>query len=94
MKKIVLLISASVIVAFVVVYAADYLIWRIRGAMGKGAYSTLNVQYYYAIGEKNGKTEYDFQPPQTETCVNSWFPHSGFSPCWYERKHKEKMIRI
>lgn len=94
MKKIILPVLASVAAVAALLYAGDYLVWRIRDAMGKNAYSTLTVQYYYAIGEKNGKTEYDFQPPQTETCVNSWFPHSGYSPCWYERKHTEKMIRI
>ncbi len=39
-----------------------------------------------AIPEKNGKTEYEVDaqnPEQTITCVHSFFPHSGYSPCWY-----------
>ena len=39
-----------------------------------------------AIPEKNGETEYEVDaqnPEQTITCVHSFFPHSGYSPCWY-----------
>ena len=94
MKKIIAIVLAGLIAASVLAYAADYLIWRYKALMGHTPYGTLTVQYYYAIQKKNGKTEYDFQPPQQESCVNSLFPHSGYSPCWYERKHTEKAIRI
>ncbi|HZQ19577.1 MAG TPA: hypothetical protein VFA90_12710 [Terriglobales bacterium] len=94
MKKIFGGVVLTCVVFSAVVYACDYLIWRYRAATNHNAYGTLTVQYYYAIGEKNGKTEYDFQPPQQETCVNSLFSHAGNSPCWYERKHTEKAIRI
>ena len=87
-------ISVSLIAASALAYAADYLLWRYKSLTGHSPYGTVTVQYYYAIQEKNGKTEYDFQPPQQESCVNSLFPHAGYSPCWYERKHSEKAIRI
>jgi len=93
-KKIVFNTLAAILVAAAVVYAFDYLFWRFRLATGRTPYGTVTVQYYYAIGEKNNKTEYDFQPPQPETCVNALFPHSGYAPCWYERKHTEKAIRV
>lgn len=87
--------SAAILVALtVLIYVADYLFWRHRLATGRNACQTLTVQYYYAVGEKNGKTEYDFQPPQPEVCVNALFPHAGLKPCWYERKHTEKAITI
>ncbi|MGH9517868.1 MAG: hypothetical protein ACRD3P_19550 [Terriglobales bacterium] len=44
-------------------YAVDFLIWRNKLATGHGPYGTVMVQFYYAIEEKNGKTEYDYQPP-------------------------------
>lgn len=87
-------ILAGLIVASVLAYALDYLLWRYKLSTGRSPYGTLTVQYYYAIQEKNGKTEYDYQPPQQESCVNSLFPHAGYSPCWYERKHAEKAIKI
>jgi hypothetical protein len=94
MRKIMLGILAGLIVASVLAYALDYLLWRYKLSTGRTPYGTLTVQYYYAIQEKNGKTEYDYQPPQQESCVNSLFPHAGYSPCWYERKHTEKAIKI
>lgn len=94
MKKIFGGVVLVLVALAAIAYVCDYLIWRYRAATNHNAYGTLTVQYYYAIGEKNGKTEYDFQPPQQETCVNSLFPHAGDSPCWYEKKHTEKVIRI
>jgi hypothetical protein len=94
MRKIMASISVGLIAASALAYAADYLLWRYKLLTGHSPYATVTVQYYYAIQEKNGKTEYDFQPPQQESCVNSLFPHAGSSPCWYERKHPEKAIRI
>ena len=94
MKKIAILSMPALTAICVLLYAADYLIWRYKLATGHGPYSTVTVQFYYAIEEKNGKTEYDYQPPQPDTCVNAVLPHAGYSPCWYERKHPEKEIRI
>jgi hypothetical protein len=94
MKKIVALSLAALIAASALSYAVDYLLWRYKLATAHSPYSTVTVQFYYAIQEKNGKTEYDYQPPQQDTCVNSLFPHGGYSPCWYERRHPEKAIRI
>lgn len=94
MKKISALSLTALIVASVLFYGGDYLVWRTKVATGHSPYGTVTVQLYYAIQEKNGKTEYDFQPPQTDTCVNSFFPHVGYSPCWYERRHTQKAIKI
>lgn len=94
MKKTAAFSLIAVIAACVLLYAVDYLIWRYKLSTGQGPYGTVAVQFYYAIEEKNGKTEYDYQPPQPDTCVNSLFPHAGYTPCWYERKHPEKEIKI
>ena len=94
MKKIAALSLAALISAGSLVYAVDYLIWRYKLATDHSPYGTVTVQFYYAIEQKNGKTEYDYQPPQLDTCVNSLFPHAGYTPCWYERKHTEKEIKI
>jgi hypothetical protein len=94
MKKIVAWFVLLSLLSGGLVYTGDYLVWRLRLATGHNPYSTVTVQFYFAIGEKNGKTEYDFQPPQSETCVNSLIAHQGSPPCWYERRHPEKAIRI
>jgi hypothetical protein len=94
MKKIAALSLIALIIICALLYAADYLMWRYKLATGHGPYGTATVEFYYAIQEKNGKTEYHYQPPQPDTCVNALFPHAGYSPCWYERKHSEREIRI
>ena len=94
MKKIAALSLTALVAASLLFYEGDYVVWRYKVATGHSPYGTITVQFYYAIEEKNGKTEYDYQPPQPDTCVNSFFPHAGYSPCWYERRHTEKAIRI
>jgi hypothetical protein len=94
MKKIAAQMALIIGIVGISMYLGDYTIFRYRVAAGRSPYGTVTVRYYYAIQEKNGKTEYDFQPPQQETCANTIFPHSGHRPCWYERKHAEKPISI
>ena len=76
------------------VYAADYLSLRLRIPPSRQPFGSVIVQPYYEIHEKNGKTEYDFKDPQPEACVNSLFPHLGYLPCWYLRRHPERKIEI
>ena len=94
MKKIAAQMARIIAIIGISTYLGDYTIFRYRVAAGRSPYGTVTVQFYYAIHQKNGKTEYDFQPPQQETCANAVFPHSGYRPCWYERKHAEKAIPI
>jgi hypothetical protein len=68
-----------------VVYVCDYGVIRYRVATQKSPFDETPVETYYAIHEKNGKTDFEFQGPQPVTCVNALFPHFGMSPCWYER---------
>lgn len=87
--------AAALLIAVVaLVFVADYGVLRLRLAFKRTNYGSVNVQYYYAIPHKNGKTEFDFQPPQAQTCVHSILPHMGYSPCWYLVKHPEQQIKI
>ena len=63
MKKIAALNLTALIAIGILVYAVDYFVWRYRLATGHLPYGTVTAQFYYAIQEKNGKTEYDYQPP-------------------------------
>ena len=74
-----------------VVYAADWVQFRIRG---REALGIVPVRVLYAVQQKNGKTEFLFRPPEVETCANSLFLHAGYSPCWYLRRHPERRIQI
>jgi hypothetical protein len=53
------------------------------------------MERLYAIPQKNGKIDYEFdaqQPDVTTPCVHSLFPHLGNSPCWYLQRNSQKPI--
>jgi hypothetical protein len=76
------------------VYAGDYLLVRFKIPKGREPFSSVIIQPYYAIHQKNGKTEYDYAQPQNQVCVQSLFPHFGYDPCWYVKRHTDKRIDI
>ena len=80
--------------AALLTFAMDYVVFRIRKAADRSAYGSVNVHHYYAVLQKNGKTVFTFDPPQAWTCVNSLFPHEGYLPCWYLRRHPEQRTDI
>jgi hypothetical protein len=70
-------------------YLGDYAVARSRPL------GSVQVQPFYAIHEKNGKTEFDYSlPKETQSCVASLLPHLGSSPCWYLSQHKTRKIEI
>ena len=71
-------------------YAGDYAMLRLsRAPLG-----TLQVQPYYSVPLKDGKTEFIYLDPQSEVCVHSLFPHLGHRPCWYVSRHANKQIKV
>lgn len=77
-----------------VAFLADLAVFRIRVSTNRNAYGTVTVSHYYAVLQKNGKTQFIFDPPQPWTCVNALFPHGGSLPCWYLTKHPEQRTDI
>jgi len=94
MKPILLRALGLLLVPVVVAYAADYVSLRYRIPHQREPFGTVEIQPLYAIHEKSGKTEYDFPPAESQTCVHSLFPHFGYAPCWYLERHTEKRIDI
>ena len=68
--------------------------FRVRVAAKRNPYGSVVVRRSYAVAQKNGKTQFIFEPPAPENCVNSLFPHSGMQPCWYLRRHPEQRTDI
>ena len=85
-KRAVLMVVVLLVVAFVV----DY----VQLQASSNALGSVSVKRYYAVGLKNGKTEMMYAEPENRTCVNSMFPHRGYWPCWYLRRHNVKQIDI
>jgi len=79
---------------FALIYAGDYVALRIPIPKSRSVYSTVTVKPYYDVGLKSGKSDLYFLDPQQQTCVNSMFPHMGYTPCWYLKSHTHPRIKI
>jgi hypothetical protein len=89
-------LAATVLLA-ALIYAGDYLFLRFRLVYPKAgdAFGTVQMERLYAIPQKNGKIEYEFdarQPEVTTPCVHSLFAHMGNRPCWYLQRNSQKPI--
>lgn len=74
------------------IYVGDDLSLRYHIPAGRQPFGTVTVERLDAIPEKNGKVEFDFEPPVQQTCVHSPLPHMGYPPCWYLNRHAEQRI--
>jgi hypothetical protein len=88
---------ASAALLLGLVYAGDYLLvrYRIVHPAAGTAFGSVVMERLYAIPQKNGATEYEFdarQPEVNTPCVHSLFPHLGLSPCWYLKRNSQKPI--
>jgi len=86
MSKLRVVITLFVVITFV--YMGDTLVLRLRSQ----PLESVVVERYDAIPEKNNKTEFAFEPPVNQPCVRALFPHQGYEPCWYLRRHSEQRI--
>ena len=71
-------------------YTVDYVLFRNRVAANRQPFGQVTVMPYYAVPQKNGKTQFIFNPPEAQTCVHALFPRAGFTPCWYLQRHTEQ----
>lgn len=85
---------AGLVVVAAVAWVADYAFFEYRVRLNRNPYGSVTVQEYYAIGEKNSRTEYLHKSTEQESCANSLFPHAGIPPCWHARKHTDKTVPI
>ncbi len=94
MKRMVLIVAGGLAVLLALTYAVDYLVLRYRMSANGNAFSTVTVRSYYAVQEKNNRTEFVFKDSEDQTCVHSLFSHLNYAPCWYLTRHTEKQITI
>jgi hypothetical protein len=92
-------ILASVLILASLAYAGDYAVLRYRVANPKAgdAFGTVTMERLYAIPQKNGKIEYEFDAQHPEvnvSCVHSLFPHMNQNPCWYLQQQSQKPIQM
>ncbi len=87
-------IFAGIVLTTALAYVIDYAVLRYRIATNHNPFGTVTVRPYYAVPEKNHKTEFLLDEPQDQTCVHSLFPQEGDSPCWYLSRHREQRINL
>ena len=87
MKR-VLLLAVQYFLGFVLIlYAADWAVWRIRAERQTGS-GSVQVDQFLGTPLKGQKEEYDFMGTVQEPCVRSIFPHDSNSPCWWLGRHR------
>jgi len=79
LKKIAFLLVA----AFVLVYAGDWAVFKLRGSPS----SKVNVNRYVTIPQKGNKQEFDYLGSLDVSCAVSLFPQAGQDPCWQLQRH-------
>jgi hypothetical protein len=93
-ERAILRVVLTIAVLLAVTYAGDYCAVRYQIPSGRPQFGQYKVNVLYVIHVKGGKIHYEPGPQETDTCVNSLFPHFGDTPCWYLSRHTDKLIEI
>src|ERR1041385_3501206 len=83
------------IILIVVVFSGiTFLVDYVKLRTTPNAFAAVMIKRYYVVGLKNGRKEISMAEPEKQMCVNSVFPHLGYYPCWYLRRHDTKQIDV
>ena len=72
--------------AALLLWLADWAIWRVRVWRG-GGYDTVQVTQLLLTPLKNHRVNADEQSTNAQSCARALFPHGGNDPCWWLRRH-------
>ena len=86
--KLLLIAGASLLILFL----GDYVSIVYRIPNGREQFGSVQVQTLLAVPQKDHKTEFIADPPQTQQCVHSLFPQLGLAPCWYLSRHANRQV--
>jgi hypothetical protein len=92
-KRLVAITALGVVTVLAISWLIDYAVFRYRVSANRG-FAQVTVNSFDAVKQKNGKTEFIFDPPQVQTCANALFPRAGYLPCWYLQRHAEQRTDI
>jgi hypothetical protein len=90
MKRWIPRIAIGLALAFIVVYLADWTIFKLRGS----PQSKVTVNQFLTIPLKGNKQEYDYTGSSDVPCSVSLFPQGGQSPCWQLRRHANQNTNL
>ena len=90
LKRLLKRVGIIAVALLIIWYIGDYLSLKMR----RSPFNTVRITKFYAVPQKDGKTSFEPGQPETQTCVNSMFPHMGYSPCWYVKRHRNQQINL
>ncbi len=81
-------ICAVGLLAFAVIsYGVDWLVFKVTGSPR----SKYTVSQFVSAPLKNNKQEIDYIGSEDVPCSLTMFPQDGFLPCWYLRRHTNRV---
>jgi hypothetical protein len=72
--------------AGLLLWLADWALWRVRVWRG-GGYDSVQVTQLLLTPLKNHRVNADEQSTTAQSCARALFPHGGNDPCWWLRRH-------
>jgi hypothetical protein len=74
LRRIFLAVVLFVLATALISFGVDFAIFRVRVATNRNAYGSVVVTRYYAVLQKNGKTQFIFDPPAPELTPSFLIP--------------------
>lgn len=87
MKRLLGRVLLAAVIAAAALYAGDWVVWRVRVAMGTGMGRT-HVSRIQVAALKGNKEEYYWDGEADVDCSRSLFPEAGAGACWWLERHK------
>ena len=84
--------AAGVLLAALLAFPLDWMVWRARVADG-GGMSSVTLSRFTVARLKGNKEEYYFDGTEPSNCSRSLFPQAGAGACWWLRRHAEVLVR-
>lgn len=78
-------VLAVVGAVFLLVYAGDWMVWRVVRA---GATGSVMVSREVVASLKGNREEYFYDGTQEERCSRSMLPEGGMRACWWVERHR------
>lgn len=76
--------------AFVVTYAGDWTVYKLRGS----PHGKVTINRYVTIPLKGNKQEFDYQGSIDVPCAICLFPQTGLAPCWQLRRNPNQGMTL
>jgi hypothetical protein len=96
LKRLLRVLLLVLIAALCLAYVVDFAQSHYRMSAGRNAFGSVTVDRFSAIPQKapggTNRTEFDYMGSENQTCLNSLFPHAGYTPCWYARRHTDRRV--